>query len=92
MSIRKGVLDTAKSLITGDRQEAHGSFAKNAENIARLWTSWLGHEVKPTDVGPMLALFKIARARSNPHHRDNWVDLCGYAALSAEVFGDGQAE
>ena len=32
-----------------------------------------------------MTLLKIARTKANPKHRDNLVDLCGYAALAAEM-------
>jgi hypothetical protein len=34
----------------------------------------------------MMALLKIARLR-NGHHRDSFVDGCGYLALGAELSG-----
>ena len=33
----------------------------------------------------MLILVKVARLSSSPWHRDNWVDIAGYAACGSEV-------
>ena len=33
------------------------------------------------DVAAMMMLVKVARFANDPAHRDNLVDICGYAAL-----------
>ena len=35
-------------------------------------------------MGIMMALLKMARAKSNPYHEDNYVDGAGYMACAAE--------
>ena len=44
------------------------------------------------DVANMMVLLKIARAKENPKHMDNWVDMAGYATcageIAAEIYGE----
>ena len=75
----------AGNLIPGERAETHGPVDVNCENIGALWAGYLGTHVTPLDVGNMLALLKIARSKTNPTHRDNYVDGVGYLALNGEV-------
>jgi hypothetical protein len=45
-------------------------------------------------VGLMMAMVKMARAKSNKSHADNFVDLAGYAACAGELAmkGDDDAQ
>ncbi|MDA0338134.1 MAG: DUF6378 domain-containing protein [bacterium] len=85
---RQDCLTRAGALISGDRHDAYGDFADTAECLAGLWSAYLGHEVRPRDVGYMLALLKIMRLRHGPHE-DSSVDACGYLALGGEVDSRG---
>lgn len=82
---RAAILDTAKGYVTKDRQATHGEPEDSFGMIARLWSAYLGQEIKSHDVCSMMALLKVARAKSNPANDDNWVDMAGYAACGAEV-------
>lgn len=88
VQVRKSITHEAGNLITGDRAETHGPVDKNFENIGALWAGYLGTPVSPLDVGNMLTLLKIARTKTNPKHRDNYVDGAGYLALNGEVHLD----
>ena len=35
-----------------------------------------------------MMLVKIARLMEAPHHTDSWVDIAGYAAVTAEAIAD----
>lgn len=85
IQMRKSITLEAGNLITGDRAETHGPVDVNFENIGALWAGYLKMPVTPLDVGNMLALLKIARSKTNPKHRDNYVDGAGYLALTGEV-------
>ena len=85
MNPRGKVLADAAALIDGDRQGDYGPPAENFRRIALLWTAYLGRDVTPPQVAHMMALLKIARLARTPAHRDSSVDLCGYAALAAEL-------
>ena len=43
------------------------------------------HDVTPTDVANMMVLMKVARNASGVYKEDNWIDICGYAALGGEI-------
>lgn len=85
MSGRAQVLDAAKAAVTQDRQASYGPPEESFERIARLWSAYLGWTLQPSDVALMMALLKVARVQGNPAHRDNYVDLAGYAACGAEI-------
>nr|DAK94186.1 MAG TPA: hypothetical protein [Caudoviricetes sp.] len=57
-----------------------------------LWTAYTGNDISPVDVAQMMILLKVARAKGNPKHQDNWVDMAGYAAcageIAAEIYGE----
>lgn len=81
---RKECLDHAAEVVLTDRSKQYGSPEDCFSLIARLWSSYLGHPVSSCDVACLMALLKIARAKHNPRHDDDWVDLAGYAACGAE--------
>ena len=82
---RAEVLDAAKVLVTKDRAEQHGDMENNFAIIAEYWSTHLGFDVKPSDVGIMMALLKIARMKSNLAYKDNYEDGCGYLACAGEI-------
>ena len=89
MVTREDVLRTAGELITGDRQAADGSAKDSHARIAGMWSSYLGVDVTEVDVAAMMVLLKVSRSRSS-ELADNWVDVCGYAAIAGELeAGDG---
>lgn len=83
------ILADAVYIINGPRQSEYGSPKVSFGQIADLWTAYLTRkdshiQITPLDVVNMMTLLKISRA-SNGFHRDSYVDICGYAALSAEL-------
>ena len=82
---RAEILDTAKEVITNDRQATHGSAEDNFGLIAAYWSAHLGRNIKPHDVAVMMTLLKLARAKANPKHVDNAIDAAGYSALAGEI-------
>ena len=87
--LRSDILDTAKGHITKDRAETHGRAENSFEDIAGHWNWYLGGRLKKPitafDVAQMMVGFKQARAKGNPGHMDNQVDLVGYAAIGGEI-------
>jgi hypothetical protein len=80
------VLKEANAVIYGDREKTYGHPAKNLKTIAVMWNAYLnakigGDDVSSKDVAAMMMLVKVARFANDPSHRDNLVDICGYAAL-----------
>lgn len=82
---RKAILDAALAAVTGDREETHGRPDDTFTRIAMLWEAYLDRTIDRYDVALMMALLKIARAKGNPKHADNWIDLAGYAGCGAEL-------
>lgn len=83
--IRTAVLASANQAISVDRATTHGNAESNFSLIAAYWSAHLDANVTAQDVATMMTLFKLARAKGNPAHLDNWVDAAGYAALGAEI-------
>lgn len=81
----KQILERALFLVSGDRAEMHGDFAQNHANIAALWSAHLGIEITPRDAALLLALLKVARTKCGAHNPDDYVDLCGYAAIAGAI-------
>jgi hypothetical protein len=85
------ILDKAKELVSGDRNQKHGDKVSNHENIARLWTSYLQNKTKinivvlPEDVANLMILLKVARTQAGEHNLDDYVDTCGYASIAGEI-------
>jgi len=82
------VLSAAGQVIKSDRQRIYGEAEKNFETIAEFWTTYLGTFLSAKDVACMMVLLKIARTISSPDHTDNYVDMCGYGALAAEMVSE----
>ena len=80
------ILKEAHNIIYGDREKTYGHPSKNLNTIAVMWTAYLNarretKEVTAKDVAAMMMLVKVARFANDPTHKDNLVDICGYAAL-----------
>ena len=80
------ILKEANTIIYGDREKTYGHPAKNLQTIAVMWEAYLNARkeskpISPKDVAAMMMLVKVARFANDPDHRDNLVDICGYAAL-----------
>lgn len=87
---REAVLETASSLINGDRADQYGDALDTHERIAGMWSWLLGErevELEAHDVALMMICVKLVRAIKNPQYADSWTDIAGYAALGAEMAG-----
>jgi len=83
--IRSQVLDEAKGLINGDRQEHYGPPSVNFERIATGWRVFKPDTTfTAADVAWMMGWVKMARAVEGYKH-DTAVDWAAYAALYAEL-------
>lgn len=82
---RSQILDTAKEYITKDRADTHGDAESNFGLIAAYWSAHLNVSIRAHDVAVMMTLMKLARAKANPKHTDNWIDGCGYLACGGEI-------
>ena len=82
---RDEILDTAKKIINGRREDDYGSAEDNFSTIAKLWSEYLSSHVNPKDVAMMMILLKVARMGTGAGTEDCLVDICGYAALAVEM-------
>ena len=84
---RDEILKTAGHLISKDRHDTYGDSATSHSRIAAFWSAYLGIELSAVDVASMMVLMKVSRSKggSASPHLDNFVDICGYAALAGEM-------
>lgn len=82
---REEVLDTAKSLVCGERAKQYAEPKKNFARIAKIWSVILDKEIIPEQVALCMDAVKTTRLIENPKHEDSWVDKAGYAACGGEV-------
>ena len=85
---RNDILDTSKKIINGERQGTYGNAENNFAVIAGFWSVYLDKPILPADVANMMILMKVARNSSGVYKEDNWIDICGYAALGGEIQGN----
>ena len=79
------ILAEATALVSASRAEQHGDYKTCHEQIARLWSAHLGTEIEAQDVALMMILVKLARAKVGGPNPDNYVDMCGYAAIAGAL-------
>jgi len=82
--ICENILQEAKELVKGDRQEEYGDKLINHENIAALWSIFLRKKITPHDAAMCMALVKVARLM-HARKQDSYIDLAAYAAIAAEI-------
>tara|TARA_R100001443_G_scaffold30122_1_gene43639 strand:+ start:8282 stop:8701 length:420 start_codon:yes stop_codon:yes gene_type:complete len=80
---RNEILKQAEKLINGDRNKNYGDAKQNFQDIADLWSVFLGTKVTQEQVAVCMILMKCSRLMKS-NHMDGWVDICGYAALGGE--------
>ena len=85
------ILKKTEKLVSTDRADKHGDKIENHENIARMWSSYLQNKTKlniiilPEDVANLMSLLKIARTQAGSFNVDDYIDACGYLAISGEI-------
>ena len=93
---RSEILDTAKNIVTTDRNARYGEPEDNFAVIAEYWSTYLSQHnggrvilLTPMDVAIMMALFKIGRiTTAGEFTADSYVDCAGYAAIAGEIATD----
>ena len=88
---RAEILDTAKQIVTKDRNAKYGEPEDNFDVIAQFWNHYLSTtqgvclDISAPDVAIMMALFKIGRiATARDMNKDSYIDAAGYIACAAE--------
>lgn len=87
---RAKILQTAEDLIHGDRQQDYGSPFDSFERIAKLWSAYLGQDVKASQVAMMMVLLKVSRSVTSPQKTDSYDDAAGYVGLAWECYLEEQ--
>ena len=91
------ILEKTKKLVSESRHDKHGDKVINHENISRLWTSYLQNKFKlnlvllPEDVACLMTLLKLARTQAGKFNLDDYIDACGYIAISGEIANKRQS-
>ena len=62
----------------------YGSPVQNMEQIAELWTAYLGYGLTAKNVAIMMTLMKISRTVSENVKMDTFEDAAAYIAIAAE--------
>lgn len=95
---RADILDTAKAIVTGEREKQYGKPEDNFAAVAQMWEVYLrgqcvgeGADVRiaPEDVAMMMVLLRVGRLMTGDYLADNYVDICGYVACAGEIAGKG---
>lgn len=95
---RADILDTAKAIVTGEREKQYGKPEDNFAAVAQMWEVYLRSQcvgegadvcVAPEDVAMMMVLLKVGRLMTGDYLADNYVDICGYVACAGEIAGKG---
>ena len=88
---RADILETAKEIVTRDRNKQYGEPEDNFDTIASLWNAYLvgkhsdGTVITAKDVALMMVLFKIGRiSTARDMNEDSYIDAAGYIACAAE--------
>lgn len=91
---RAEMLDKAKKIVTGKREEEYGNPENNFKAIGQLWSIYLWNKygdnfneaLTARDVADLMILFKIGRLTTGNGSIDSYIDIAGYAACAAELF------
>lgn len=80
---REEILKEAEKLINGERAKDYGDAKQNFQDIADMWSVFLGQRITRQQVAACMILVKTARLMKSDKE-DSWLDICGYAALGGE--------
>ncbi len=92
-ALSPSILDEAKGITEGVRQNDYGHPVEDFSRTARMWSGILAPklranvEISAMDVPLCLIAVKLAR-QVHRHKRDNLVDIAGYARTAAMIAGD----
>ena len=77
-------LEKTIEIISGDRHMDYGDKTINHQNIAGLWSTFLGHKVTAQQAAICMLLVKVARLK-HKRTEDCYIDMAGYAAIAGEI-------
>ena len=76
--VRADVLDEARRLTLGDRNNTYGEPHDNLSRAAALLNAYFGTEFTAADVSILNGLLKLGRLPASPLHKDHYVDMANY--------------
>ena len=76
------ILNNTAEMVDGVKAKEYGEPEESFGTIATMWSTYLGYPVDKHDVACMMVLLKVARSMGGRRKLDNYVDMCGYAALA----------
>ena len=79
MEQARGVLDSAYTLVHGDRGRTYDHPSVDFTRTAALVSAYLGVPITAEQIGIIQVLVKVSRLAATPGHRDSLVDIAGYA-------------
>lgn len=86
------IIMAAGLLVGGDRKAAYGDVVSGLSRIATYWNAHLSatgnappSQLTAEDVAKFMVLLKLARSETGPFRIDNYLDLCGWAAVAGEA-------
>jgi hypothetical protein len=93
---REECLETARRIISGNREEQYSGPEDSFRQIAEHWNAYLRRRLDgidssevnlgASDVAVMMTLLKLARLTTGGANQpDTWVDVAGYAGCGYEV-------
>ena len=80
------ILEEARFLVDGDRNDAYGNPDIKYQQIAKVWSILLKTDISPAQVVLAMCAVKMVRASNrDTFNRDDLVDLCGYALILSRM-------
>ena len=81
---RAVVLDTARDLTCGDRNDAYGEPVANMQRIAGIFNAITGRDLSGREIALVHQATKLARRAMNTTHKDSYVDGAAYTGIEYE--------
>jgi len=77
------------NMVDGERMPQYGDPVERWRQIATVWSAMLGVHVSAHTAALMMAAVKLVRCQYNPHHKDNYIDMVGYADIAERIADKG---
>jgi hypothetical protein len=83
MNEQESILEEARRIVKGDRQNQYGPPDQDFQRTAKMWSALKGVEFSAQDVAMFMICLKLSR-QTHQNKRDNWVDVAGYAECGSK--------
>lgn len=81
---KASLLDTAKQIVTGDRNNTHGDFYEMHKHVSEVVNAYLGTKLEPADIVSIMQIIKMVREKHGSFNIDDYIDQLGYTSGKAE--------